>query len=337
MNLNQDIVSSIKGLINSPKKIVIISHANPDGDAMGASLALYGILIQQKHDVTVIMPNEYPSFLAWLPYCNKTLIHKLEPQKASKEISEADIIFCLDFNDLKRIEKIASDYTNSKAIKILIDHHLEPSKFTDHTISVNKTSSTSEIIYNLILDLGLTHLLNKEIAECIYVGIVTDTGSFSYSCNNEKTYLIVSELIKLGVDGESIHRLVYDTYSEDRMRLLGFCLSEKLKVIHEYHTAYISLTKEELKRFNHKIGDTEGVVNFALSMEGITMAVLFMERNDNIKISLRSKGDISVNEIARKYYSGGGHFRAAGGNSYVSMKDTLDQFEKLLPTIMPVK
>jgi len=144
-------------------------------------------------------------------------------------------------------------------------------------------------------------------------------------------------LIKLGVDGESIHRLVYDTYSEDRMRLLGFCLSEKLKVIHEYHTAYISLTKEELKRFNHKIGDTEGVVNFALSMEGITMAVLFMERNDNIKISLRSKGDISVNEIARKYYSGGGHFRAAGGNSYVSMKDTLDQFEKLLPTIMPVK
>ena len=313
---------------------MIVTHSNPDGDALGSSLALYGILIQLKHKVSVITPNEFPSFLAWMPFSNEIIIHKTDGEKAAKVISEADIIFCLDFNDLSRIEKVEADYTNSKAIKVLIDHHLEPAKFTDHIISVNNTSSTAEIIFNLIVELKLNHLLTKEIAECIYVGIITDTGSLSFSCNNINTYLVVAELFKTGIDGEHIHRLVYDTYSEDRMRLLGFCLSEKLKVIHQYHTAYISLTKENLERFNYKIGDTEGVVNFALSMEGITMAVLFMERDDYIKISLRSKGTVSVNDVARKYYSGGGHRNAAGGSSYINMKDTIELFEKLLPTII---
>ena len=332
--MDKNIIETISNLITTPKKIAIITHSNPDGDALGSSLALYGILVQQKHDVKVITPNEFPSFLAWMPFSSEIIIHKTETETAAKVLSEADIIFCLDFNDLSRIENIEADYTKSKATKILIDHHLDPSKFTDFTISVSNSSSTSEIIFNVIADLNLNHLLTKEIAECIYTGIITDTGSLSFSCNNINTYHVVAELFKTGIDGEHIHRLVYDTYSEDRMRLLGFCLSEKLKVIHKYHTAFISLTKKELERFNFKIGDTEGVVNFALSMDGITMAVLFMERKDYIKISLRSKGNVSVNDIARKYYSGGGHHNAAGGSSFVNMNETIEQFEKILPTLI---
>jgi phosphoesterase RecJ-like protein len=209
--------------------------------------------------------------------------------------------------------------------------------FTDLTISKSEISSTSELIYELILALNKKHLINKAVAECLYTGIVTDTGSFSYSCNYVDTYLIISELFKLGIDGEHIHRLVYDTYSEDRMRLLGYCLSEKLKVFQKYGIAYISLTKEDLKRFNFQVGDTEGVVNYALSIEGISVAVLFMEREGYIKLSLRSKGNVSVETIARKYYDGGGHYNASGGSSYVGMEQTLKEFEKLLPEIMPVK
>jgi phosphoesterase RecJ-like protein len=331
--LNKNIINKIKELIQDRKRIAIITHANPDGDALGASLALYGILIQQKHQVTVVSPNEFPSFLAWMPYSEKVVIHKKDPVKASKIINNADIIFCLDFNDIKRIEKMEKDYTRSKAIKILIDHHLDTLKFTDYTLSETKTSSTSEIVYDLLIDLNKKSLINKSVAECLYVGIVTDTGSFSYSCNYQKTYLIIAELFNLGIDGERIHQLVYDTYSENRLRLLGYCLSEKLKVFHKYHTAYISLTKADLKKFNYKIGDTEGVVNYALSIDGVSMAALFMERDGNIKISMRSAGNISVNDICRKYYYGGGHRNAAGGNSYKSMKETLKDFKKLLTVI----
>lgn len=332
--MNKHIINKITELTGSPKKIAIIMHVNPDGDAVGASLALYGILISEKHRLTVITPNEYPSFLAWMPYCNNILIHESEPQKTEKAIMDADLIFCLDFNDITRLEKLAEAYKKSNAIKFLIDHHPNPSVFTDYTISESGASSTSELIFDLVVALNKKHLLNKNIAECIYVGIVTDTGSFSYACNYEKTYLIISELFSHGIDGENIHRLVYDTYSEERMRLLGYCLSEKLKVLPEFRTAYISLTNADLNKFNYKTGDTEGIVNSALSIEGITLAALFMERDGYIKVSFRSKGSVSVNNIARKYYMGGGHYNAAGGNSYKSMDETLDEFEKRLPYIM---
>jgi len=270
-----------------------------------------------------------------MPSCSKILVDEKEHDKVSDVIANAEIIFCLDFNDLKRMDSVGEVYTRSKAVKILIDHHLEPSHFTDHAISIQETSSTSELVYDFILELGKKHLINKDVAECLYVGIATDTGSFSFACNYSKTFEIVAELIRLGIDGEHIHRLVYDTYSEDRMRLLGYCLSDKLEVFPEYHTAYISLTKEDLDKFNYKIGDTEGVVNYALSIEGVTLAALFMERDGNIKVSMRSKGIASVNDICKKYYEGGGHHNAAGGNSYISMPETLKGFEKLLPEIMP--
>lgn len=332
-HLNKEVITVISKLLEVPKRITILTHVNPDGDALGSSLGLYNLLIQDKHSVSVITPNSYPSFLAWMPNCSHVLIMEKDEKQATEAVRNAEIIFCLDFNDLNRVENIGEPYLESKAVKVLIDHHLQPAPFTDYTISVAETSSTSELVYEFACELNKKHLINKDVAECLYVGITTDTGSFSYACNYVKTYLITAELFKLGVDGEHIHRLVYDTYSENRMRLLGYCLSEKLKVFHNYHTAYISLTRNELDKFNYQIGDTEGVVNYALSIEGITLAVLFMEREGYVKISMRSKGEISVNDLARKYYDGGGHHNAAGGNSELTIEDTLIKFENLLPEI----
>lgn len=335
--LDKVFVNTVKEVLSVKRNIAIITHVNPDGDAMGSSLALYGVFKKENHDVNVIISNEFPSFLEWMPNSDKILINTFKPDHCTKAILEADVIFCVDFNDINRMADVAEAFSSSKAVKFLIDHHLEPTVFTDYVLSVVDTSSTSEIIWELIEAIDRKQSVNKEVAECLYVGIITDTGSFSYSCNREKTYQVTSELFKYGIDGEHIHRLVYDTFTESRMRLLGYCLSEKMKVLLEYNTAYISLTKNELEKFSYQNGDTEGVVNFSLSVKGVELALLFMERDDHIKISLRSKGGISVNDIARKYYSGGGHHNAAGGFSYKNMNETLEDFEKLLPEIMKSK
>lgn len=323
--------SKVKELLNRPSNIIITSHLNPDGDAIGSSLAMYNFLLQKNHNVSVIVPNEYPAFLAWIPNSDKILVYEHQQEKALELLNNADIVFCLDFNSIKRAEKFSEPLKNSDAIKILIDHHPQPEDNFDYIISSVKTSSASELVYDFIVDLGEKHLINKSIAECIYVGIVTDTGSFSYLCNYEKTYLIVAELIKLGVDGEYIHRLVYDTFSENRLRLLGYCLSEKLRVLDEFHTAYIYLSAEDLKKFDYQVGDTEDVVNYSLSIKNINFAVIFIERKKLIRLSFRSKGEFFVNEFAKKHFEGGGHKNAAGGNSYLSLGQTVKKFEELLP------
>ncbi len=221
-------------------------------------------------------------------------------------------------------------FINAKGVKIMIDHHINPDLTAyDFSFSTTETSSTSELIFDMMAELN-PKLINKTISECIYVGIMTDTGSFSYSCNSEKTFRIVAELFKNGIDGVKIHKLIYDTFSESRLRLLGYCLSDKLVVLPKYHTAYIWLTKEELDRFNYKTGDTEGVVNYALGIKGIKFAALFTEREDKIRISFRSTDTFEVNTFARRHYEGGGHKNAAGGDSFIPMKDTLEIFENLL-------
>ncbi|MBE9481881.1 MAG: bifunctional oligoribonuclease/PAP phosphatase NrnA [Bacteroidetes bacterium] len=323
--------SKVKELLNKPSNIIITSHLNPDGDAIGSSLAMYNFLLQKNHNVSVIIPNEYPAFLAWMPNCNRILIYEHQQEKALELLNNADIIFCLDFNSFQRVEKFSESLKNSDAIKILIDHHPQPEDNFDYIISTVKTSSASELVYDFIVDLGEKHLINKTIAECIYVGIVTDTGSFSYLCNYEKTYLIIAELIKLGVNGEHIHSLVYDTFSENRLRLLGYCITEKLKVLNEFQTAYIYLSADDLKEFNYQVGDTEDVVNYPLSIININFAVLFIERKNLIRLSFRSKGEFLVNKFAKKHFKGGGHRNAAGGNSYLSLEQTLKKFEELLP------
>lgn len=323
-------LAGIAELLGTPKKILITTHTNPDGDAIGSSLALYGYLNKKGHDVSIMIPDKDPEFLSWMPFHSSIIIFGDQMELCLEKIEQAEVIFCLDYNGLGRLSGGEKPVRNSRAVKILIDHHRDPGQDFNYMISITETSSTSELVYEFIAELGDQDLIDKDIAACIYTGIITDTGSFSYSCNYEKTYLITADLYRKGIDGEQIHHLVYDTYSEERLRLLGYSISEKLVVLNEFHTAYIYLSKEDLDRFNYKIGDTEDVVNYALSIGGINLAGLFSEREGVVRISLRSKGNLSVNEIARKYFNGGGHVNAAGATSYASLEETVRIFVDML-------
>ncbi len=330
-NLN---ISSLQNFFTEKRKIVIISHTNPDGDAVGSSLALFNYFLIKNQEVNVILPNNFPEYLGWMKGSDSIFFYNLKKIESNQLLNNADVIFCLDFNALNRVDKLEDVLRKVKAKKVLIDHHLQPELNSfDYVFSETKVSSTAELVYDFITALGDEKLINIDIASCIYAGIMTDTGSFSYSCNYEKTYQITSRLIKLGMDAEEIHHLVYDTFSESRLRLLGFCLSEKLSVIEEFSTAYIALSKEDLKRFNYQVGDTEGVVNYALSINHIKLAALFTERDGKIRISFRSKGDVDVNVFARTYFEGGGHHNASGATSYLSLEDTIAKFKESIVAI----
>lgn len=323
-------ISQIKELLSSKKKILITSHSNPDGDALGSGLAMVHFLKQLGHEINFMVPNSFPDFLKWMPGQENILIYEKEKKECQRLMKSADILFSLDYNTPSRLGEAGDDFKDAKGIKILIDHHIDPDvQEYDHVLSTVMTTSTSELVYDFIKQIDPTKL-NVDIAECLYTGIMTDTGSFSYACNYEKTFRIVAELYKLGLDGVKINRLVYNTYSENRLRLLGYALSEKLVVLQEFATAYIYLTKEELNQYNYKAGDTEGLVNYALSIKGIKLAALFIGKSEKIRISFRSVGEFSVNKLARNHYEGGGHKNAAGGDSFLSMKETLAVFERLL-------
>ncbi len=323
--------SKIKELLEGAENILITSHYNPDGDALGSMLAIYNLLLLENRKVEAILPNSFPDFLKWMYNSDKVLIYNRHKRQADKIIENADLIFCLDYNALDRVGEMTESLSKSKAPKIMIDHHPEPGNGFDYVISVIQTSSTSELVYDFIDKIDLLEKVNINIAECIFAGITTDTGSFSYACNYERTFQITAELISLGVDVESIHRLVYDTYSENRMRLLGFCLSERLVVLHEYRTAYIYLSHEDMNKYHYQVGDTEGVVNYALSIENITFAALITNRKEHVRFSFRSIGEFSVNEFSRKHFEGGGHRNAAGGNFYGTIEEAREKFESLLP------
>ncbi len=322
--------SEIKPLLSSKKKILIVGHTNPDGDALGSSLALYNFLKEEGFDLSVIVPTSYPGFLSWMPGQEKIRVYEKEKEICDALFDKAEVIFAMDHNKPSRLGIATKAFEKSKALKIMIDHHIDPDKKSyDLVFSTTKTTSTSELVFDFLAQYN-QDLMNREIAECIYVGIMTDTGSFSYACNYEKTYRTVAELYKLGIDGVNIHRQVYDTFSESRIRLLGYCLSEKLVVKQNLNAAYISLTKSELERFNFNPGDMEGVVNYPLSIKRIRFAALFTEKEDKIRISFRSAGAFDVNIFARNHFNGGGHRNAAGGDSFLSMDKTLEKFERLL-------
>ena len=322
----------IAGLISNPLRILVTTHSNPDGDAIGSSLALASYLKKKGHSVQMMVPDPYPDFLAWMHGHEEILVYSVDKAACIKAIEQAELIISSDYNNLGRLNDAAPFVRQSPAIKVLIDHHLNPSDEFNYQISISKISSTSELIYNFIEKMGDLHLLDKHIAECIYAGIITDTGSLSYSCNYVKTYLIIAELFRLGIDGEHLHRLIYDTYSESRLRLLGYSISDQLVVLPEFHTAYITLTKEDLARFDHQIGDTEGVVNYALSIKDINLAALFMERDGIVKVSFRSKGTFAVNMMATEHFNGGGHRNAAGANCTTTLAETILKFKQILPS-----
>ncbi|MBO4738249.1 MAG: DHH family phosphoesterase [Bacteroidales bacterium] len=331
--MTQEDIIALKKRLSTPQNIAIVIHYNPDGDALGSSLALAMYLTKLGHHVNVLSPNIYPAYLAWMPNCDKVLLATEQLQRCESILAEADIIFCLDFNIFHRASLLENALAASKKFKVLIDHHIDPVQDFDIIYSLTtQTSSTSELVYQLIAHkFGDKHLIDKKMAECMYVGIMTDTGSLSYSCNNASTYSIVGDLMNFGIDGEIIHKRVYDNFSEDRVHLLGYCLFKRLIVLDEYSTSYIYLTKEDLNYFNYQQGDTEGIVNYGLSIKNVRFTAIFTERDERIRISFRSKGNFDVNSFAKDHFNGGGHKNASGGNSYVSMSETIDKFVRLLP------
>jgi phosphoesterase RecJ-like protein len=321
----------ISKLLKASDNVVITSHHNPDGDAIGSALAMYHFLLSFNKNLTVTVPNDYPGFLKWMDGSNQIILFDRDKTTVKKALNEADLVFCLDYNSLHRAGDMAESIKNSNAPCILIDHHPDP-ELDDFTyfLSVIETSSTSELVYRFIKSIQPGIQLSQPVAESLFVGIMTDTGSYSYACNYPDTFTITGELLRAGVNAERVHRLVYDTFSENRLRLLGFAISQKLVLLPEYKTAYIALTKKELNDYNYQVGDTEGVVNYALSIEGVMVAVLLTERKDRIRLSFRSKGNFSVNQIAREHFKGGGHMNAAGGDSFKSMDDTISALKKVL-------
>jgi len=325
----------LNNLLSMSRKATIISHHNPDGDALGSSLALYNFLIEKKIKPTIVLPNPFPEFLDWMHTDEELIIYSKKNSLKIKEIlNQSDIVFCIDLNALNRTNKLETYIRNSSAKKVLIDHHPDPEieSFDIHYSKID-TSSTAELIFDVINGIDGDNVINKKIAESIYVGMITDTGSFSYSCNYVSTFLIVAKLVGLGVDCANIQRLVYNNFSENRMRLFGICLSKNLYVFPEFKTAYIVLSLKDLEKYSFKVGDTEGIVNYAMAIKGIEFAALFVERQDLIRISLRSYGNLSVNQIAKTFFDGGGHKNAAGANSYYSLRKTVNIFKNILPQL----
>lgn len=321
----------LKEQLEIKNKIVITTHQNPDGDAIGSVFGLYWYLKNKGKDARIIVPNDYPEFLQWLPG-NETVVNFARQKAEAVELmKKADIIFHLDYNDIKRSGDLKDKLNQSDAFKVLIDHHPIPQIEADIKISDTTVSSTCEIVLELILQLSGSKCLDLNIAESLYMGILTDTGCFNYNSSNPRTFELVAILLSCGIRKDKIFRSVYDNFSMNRMRLMGYCLNEKMEIIPEYSSAFISISLEEQKRFKFETGDSEGFVNLPLSIKGICFTALFTESEDKIKISLRSKGSFPVNIIAEKYFSGGGHLNAAGGESRMPLVETIAKFKSILP------
>lgn len=323
-------IIALKEYLHSPKKIVIIPHKNPDGDALGSCLGLMHFLILKKHSCTIISPNDYPKFLDWLPGQKDIIKYNQEEDQCQELLCESDIIFTLDFNTLGRIKPMDELVKKSKAIKIMIDHHQEPDVYADLTYSDPSLGSTCEMIYNIIEAFDVSKI-NVAIATCLYTGIMTDSGSFRFQSTTSKTHTIVAFLLSFEIDHAQIHRNIYDTYSIERLRLLGKALANLVKV-EPLNAVYITLSQEELNQHDFKKGDTEGFVNYGLSLEGMKLAIILIENKQEeiIKMSFRSKGEFNVNEFAKKHFNGGGHYNAAGGISYDSLDETTEKVKQCI-------
>ncbi len=314
------------------EKIVIVSHVSPDGDAIGSSLGLYHFLQTQEKTVNVIVPNQFPDFLKWMPGAKDVIIYDRYKDFADRLIREADVICCLDFNELKRIDTMEEAVKNAHGRKMMIDHHLNPGDFAGITISHPEISSTSELVFRLICRLGNFDDISREGAECIYTGMMTDTGGFTYNSNDREIYYIISELLSKGIDKDQIYRNVFNTHSEGRLRLMGYVLYEKMEIYSNFNSALIWLTKEDQRKFQYKKGDTEGFVNLPLTIQGIRFSCFLREDTEKnmIKVSLRSVGDFPCNKVASDFFGGGGHLNASGGEVYGTMDEALALFKQAL-------
>jgi len=328
-------ISEFQQKLKESRKIAVCTHYNPDGDAIGSSLALRSFFSSQGYDVNCIIPNNMPDFYQWMPCADKIINAQKQFKEVKKIIHETDILFLVDMNAEHRsgvdLEKILLE---TNAYKVLIDHHPTPAAKCNLVYSTTETSSTCENIYHFLTEISTQPFLNKEIATSIYTGIITDTGSLSYLCNHAETYRILAKLIETGINGEAIHREIYDSYSESRIRLLGLSLN-RLKILPHLGTSYMYLTKDEMKNNNFKEGDTEGFVNYGISLQGIFFTAFFTERDKRIRISFRSKGEFDVNQFAQTYFQGGGHRNAAAAYHYDTLENAIAYFEEIIKTVRP--
>lgn len=310
--------------LQAPRKIIITHHYNPDADALGSSLALQMFLQQQGHHCTVISPNEIPDFIMWLPNAVDVVIFEKDKVAAHELIQNADIVFCLDFNHFSRTKSMEPSLLAFAGIRVMIDHHLFPNTESfDYGVSLPEKSSTCEMIYDFILMQNGSKAISLEIATCLYAGTLTDTGSFKFSSTSAAVHRMVAELMDKGLVPAPIHQAIFDNYNENRLRFLGYVLAEKMEILPECHAAIIAISKNELYKFNINSGDSEGIVNYPLSIKNIIFSIFMTEKDGEIRMSFRSKGNFNVNEFARTYFNGGGHANAAGGKSDNSLSDTI--------------
>lgn len=328
--------NKLSKLFSEAEKIVLICHINPDGDAIGSMLALYYYLLSKGKNVEMVSPNYMQDFLLWMEGTDKINVFLRRRKKCKKQVEEADLIVMVDFNQTDRLGEIEGEVMRSKAYKVVIDHHVNPSQWADYLISLPSRCATAEIIHDLVTTMEGKAFDNISYVEAVYVGIITDTGSFDFGSYDGHTLRVVAELLDYGVDKEKIRLKIYNNFSSDRMRLMGFALDQRMVIFKEYSTAYIFLSNDDLQKYNHIKGDTEGFVNLPLEIKDIEFSVLFMEKTDLIKLSFRSKNNFPVNEFAEKYFGGGGHKNAAGGEFKGSLSNAIETFTKIVAIDNPV-
>ena len=333
--MNKQDSKSLQALLDKRPIITIIPHTSPDGDAIGSTLGLYHFLKNQGHDVQVIAPTDFPDFLKWMPEADRILIYPDQESRAEQRIADSSLIFTLDFNNLLRAKPLTPFLQKALATFVMIDHHQQPDTYATITYSDEKASSTCELIYNTIVSLGSQEAINQTIATCLYTGIMTDTGGFRFSMTSPQTHRVAAVLLEKGANCAQIASEVLDSYSIDRLQLLGTVL-DGLTYLKEYKTAYMSVSSKILKQFNFRKGDTEGFVNYGLRIKEAELAVIFIENEEDnlIKISFRSKTTLDVNLLARMYFNGGGHINAAGGSMSISLEDTIAYFLEVLPKFL---
>jgi len=333
--MNKQDSKSLQDLLDKRPIITIIPHTSPDGDAIGSTLGLYHFLKNQGHDVQVIAPTDFPDFLKWMPEADQILIYPNQESRAEQRIADSSLIFTLDFNNLLRAKPLTPFLQKALATFVMIDHHQQPDTYATITYSDEKASSTCELIYNTIVSLGSQEAINQTIATCLYTGIMTDTGGFRFSMTSPQTHRVAAVLLEKGANCAQIASEVLDSYSIDRLQLLGTVL-DGLTYLKEYKTAYMSVSSKILKQFNFRKGDTEGFVNYGLRIKEAELAVIFIENEEDnlIKISFRSKTTLDVNLLARMYFNGGGHINAAGGSMSISLEDTIAYFLEVLPKFL---
>lgn len=335
MKFSSSQIQPLQELLAKPQKVVILSHRNPDGDALGSSLAWKFFLEQINHTATYISPNACSANLKWIPGTDTILAYEndTEKKKCDHAIKEAELIFCLDFNALSRLESLGEVIRQTKAIKVIIDHHQQPEQFAQLTFSNTAYCSTAEMVYDIIADLELTRLIDEKIAELLYIGLATDSGFFQFNNATVNAHQVAAALLAKGVRPDYISEKVNNNFRETRLRFFGYCLNEKLKLIKNGQVAYMLVTQQEIKKFNLQAGDSEGLVNYPFKIEGVMLSVYFSEEPDRIKISFRSRGAIDVNNFARTYFEGGGHFNAAGGKSKIGPEKTEQKFLEAIETL----